>query len=53
MLYFGWLKGSTDHVSKELEKVSASRSAGKGENTYDAYSFNDTNKEINGSRDAG
>ena len=50
MLYFGWLKGSADHVSKELEKDSASRSAGKGENTYDTYSFNYTDKEVNGSR---
>lgn len=31
MLYFGWLKGSAIHVSKALEKDSASRSAGKGE----------------------
>lgn len=29
MLNFGWLKGSADHVSNELEKDSASRSAGK------------------------
>ncbi len=47
MLYFRWLKGSAVHVSKALEKNSASRSAGKGETYNASFSFDHTYKEIN------
>ena len=46
MLYFGWLKGSAIHVSKALEKDSASRSAGKGETDFVTLIINRTDKEI-------
>ena len=47
MLYFRWLKGSAVHVSKALEKDSASRSAGKGETNNASFIFDHTHKEIN------
>ena len=47
LLYFVWLKGSAVHVSKALEKDSASRSAGKGETYNASFIFDHTHKEIN------
>ncbi len=47
MLYFVWLKGSAVHVSKALEKDSASRSAGKGEKQLVTLIINHSDKEIN------